>query len=122
MTTRPLTVLAAALAVALAGVALAPAFAQTAEQKALVDAAKQNGVVGETGEGLLAFVGGGGDPGLQAAVSAINAGRARAYAEAAAKAGVSQEAAGQAAARQVYARLPSGAYFKPLGGGWTKKP
>ena len=62
------------------------------------------------------------DAALKAAVTAINGGRSGAYAEAAAKAGVSTEAAGQAAAKAIYQRLPSGAYVKPLSGTWTRKP
>ena len=118
MTKHALFAIAAALVFTGAGVAQA----QTAEDKAVVDAAKAQGVVGETGEGLLAFVSETSDPALRAAVSHINAGRTEAFKAAAAKAGVTVEAAGQAAARQIYDRLPSGAYFKPLGGSWTRKP
>ena len=39
----------------------------------------------------------------------------------AAKTGVTVEAAGQATARQLYDRIPTGQWYKPLGGSWTKK-
>ena len=107
-------------AAAVAGVAGA-GFAQTAAAKAAVDAAKAQGVVGEQADGYLGFVSGGGDAALQGAVREINAGRAAAYRDIAAKTGVSPEAAGQATAEQLRAKLPSGQFFKPLNGGWTRK-
>lgn len=97
------------------------AHAQTPAQKAAVDAAKTAGTVGEQADGFLGFVAEG-DAALRAAVAEINARRADLYAETAAKTGVSTEAAGQATARQLYGRLPSGAWYKPLGGDWTRKP
>ena len=51
----------------------------------------------------------------------INTGRAAAYKDIAAKTGVTPEAAGMATAKQLYARLAPGQYWKPLDGGWTKK-
>ena len=110
--------LAAAAAVAgVAGVSMA----QTAAEKAAVDAAKAQGAVGEQADGYLGFVSGGGDASLQSAVRAINAGRAAAYRDIAAKTGVTPEAAGQATGQQLRDRLPSGQFFKPLSGGWTRK-
>jgi uncharacterized protein YdbL (DUF1318 family) len=112
---------AAIAAVMMAAVA-APAFAQDlAAAKAQVDAAKARGEVGEQGDGYLGFVRGPGDAGLQAAVAAINAGRADAYRDAASKSGVTPAAAGQAAAQQLLGRVPAGQYFKPIDGGWTRK-
>ncbi|MBE7217627.1 MAG: DUF1318 domain-containing protein, partial [Caulobacteraceae bacterium] len=35
--------------------------------------------------------------------------------------GVSVAAAGEAAYRQLLARMPSGQWYKPAGGGWTQK-
>lgn len=109
--------IAAGLSLAVAGAALS----QTPSQKAAVDAAKVQGVVGEMGDGYLGFVTTNSDAGLNAAVAAINTGRAAAYAEAAAKAGTTAEAAGQAAARQLYNRIAVGQWYKPLGGSWTRK-
>jgi hypothetical protein len=119
---------AAALAVLLplAGAAVlfvpgGPALAQSAQAKAMVDSAKARGAVGEQGDGLLGFVTPSNDPALTAAVNEINAGRAQAYREAAARTQVTPEAAAQATAQQLFARLPTGQYFKPLDGNWTRK-
>lgn len=88
--------------------------------KATVDAAKASGVVGEQGDGTLGLVSGG-DASTRAAVAEINAGRMAAYRDAAAKTGVTPVAAGEAAYRQLLGRMPSGQYYKPTGGGWTRK-
>ena len=110
---------AAAIAVSL-GAAAAPALAQSGA-KAQVDIAKTAGVVGEQADGYLGFVSGTGDDALQSAVREINAGRAAVYRDIAGKTGVTPEAAGQAAARQLFDRLPAGAWYKPAGGNWSKK-
>ncbi len=107
-------------AAAVAGVA-GIGHAQTAAAKAAVDAGKAAGTVGEQGDGYVGFVSGGGDAALTAAVRDINAGRAAAYRDIAAKTGVSPEAAGQATAEQLRGRLAAGQYYKPVGGGWTRK-
>jgi uncharacterized protein YdbL (DUF1318 family) len=117
---------AAALALALAAVPMTalvtqPAFADLASDKATVDAAKAAGVVGEQGDGYLGYVNGSADPATTAAVSAINAGRAAVYRQTAAKSGVTPDAAGQATGAQLLAKVPSGQFYKPLGGSWTKK-
>lgn len=117
---------AAALALALAAVPMTalmiqPAFADLAGDKATVDAAKAAGVVGEQGDGYLGYVNGSADPATTAAVSAINAGRAAVYRQTAAKSGVTPEAAGQATGAQLLTKVPSGQFYKPLGGSWTKK-
>ncbi|MBV9994234.1 MAG: YdbL family protein [Caulobacteraceae bacterium] len=111
-------VLALILALGLAGGG--GAFAQPSA-KAAVDAAKAQGVVGEQGDGYLGFVGGATDASVKAAVDEINAGRSKAYQDIAARTGVTPAAAGEATALQLAARLPSGYYFRPLGGSWTKK-
>jgi hypothetical protein len=98
-----------------------PAFAQSAQAKDLVDGAKARGQVGEQGDGFLGFVMPSSDAGLTAAVAEINAGRAQAYREAAARTGVTPEAAGQATAQQLFMRLAAGQYFKPIDGSWTRK-
>jgi uncharacterized protein YdbL (DUF1318 family) len=97
-----------------------PALADIAQSKVVVDAAKAQGQVGEQADGFLGVVSGT-DPALRAAVAEINAGRAAAYRETAAKTGVTAEAAGQATAQQLFARLAAGEYYKPAGGNWTKK-
>lgn len=113
---RPLLAVVVVAAFAAGG----PALADLASSKATVDAAKSAGTVGEQGDGYLGIVSGDG-PALRAAVAEINAGRAKVYAEAGAKAGTSAEAAGQAAAKTLIERLPAGQYYKPLGGGWARK-
>ena len=98
-----------------------PAQAQSASEKSLVDAAKARGQVGEQGDGYLGFVMPSTDPALAAAVAAINSGRMQAYRDTAMRTGVTADAAGQATAQQLFSRLPSGQYFKPLNGDWTRK-
>lgn len=112
--------LAASFATA-ATVATVPAFAaDAAAAKAVVDAAKARGEVGEQGDGYIGIVGSVGAD-VRAAVTEINNGRAGVYRETAAKTGVTAEAAGQAAARQLESRIPPGQFFKPLDGSWVKK-
>lgn len=112
--------LAVALAASLAAASAPALAADAAAAKATVDAAKARGEVGEQGDGYIGIVGTvGGD--VRAAVTEINQGRAGVYRDTASKTGVTAEAAGQAAARQLEARIPAGQFFKPLDGSWTKK-
>ena len=98
------------------------AFASTAEAKALVDAAKAAGLVGEKSDGYLAFVKPGGDANVKAAVAEINAGRAQIYRQAAAKNGVTAEAAGAAAFKSVVQlRLRPGDFHQTPEGAWVQK-
>jgi uncharacterized protein YdbL (DUF1318 family) len=118
MQTRDIIGLIAGGAVAFTAVA---AVAQS-DAKARVDAAKAAGIVGEQADGFLGFVTAAADPALRAAVAEINAGRAQLYREAAAKNGVSPEAAGAAAFETVVkAKLKSGEYYRPVGGGWVRR-
>ncbi len=103
------------------GLAAPAAMAQSADAKAVVDAAKAQGVVGEQGDGFLGLVNGSPDASVKSAMDEINAGRAKAYQDIATKTGVSQAAAGEATAVQLLARLPAGYYYRPLGGSWMKK-
>ncbi|MFN3572567.1 YdbL family protein [Phenylobacterium sp.] len=126
MTRMRTLALAAALlgAAGLASVGLgaAPAMAQTAEQKSLVDAAKAQGIVGEKADGYLGFVVASSDAALQRAVQAINDGRADLYRQAAARNGVSVAAAGAAAYEQVVSsRLRPGEYYQTPDGSWRRK-
>ncbi len=116
-------VLAATALIAMAApLAVAPiAYAQSAGAKAAVDRAKASGVVGEQADGFLGFVAGGGVPTLHSAVAEINAGRAAAYRQAAARTGVSAETAGQATARQLESQMPSGQFFRSTGGQWERR-
>ena len=111
----------AAAGIVLLPAAIMPASAQSDAAKALVDTAKARGSVGEQGDGFLGFVVAAADPALAAAVAEINAGRAQVYRETAARTGVTPDAAGQATAQQLFARLPAGQYFKTLTGMWVRK-
>ena len=97
-----------------------PVLADAASDKAVIDAAKVAGTVGEQGDGYLGVVSGA-SAAVTAALTNINNGRASVYADTAAKSGVTRDAAGQATGAQLIARVPAGQYFKPLGGAWTKK-
>jgi hypothetical protein len=96
------------------------AMAQSAADKAAVDAAKARGIVGEQADGFLGIVLAADGP-TSTAVTHINEGRAKAYAGIAAKTGVSVQQAGEATAQQLIAKLPAGAYYRPAGGGWVRK-
>jgi uncharacterized protein len=98
------------------------AVAQVSPAKATVDAAKAAGVIGEQADGFLGLVTGQADPAVKAAMAEINAGRAAAYRDIAAKNGVTPEAAGAATyAQVVQLRLKPGEFYKPAGGTWVKK-
>ncbi len=99
-----------------------PAAADIAASKALVDAAKAKGTVGERANGYLGFVSTASDAALKAAVDEINAGRHDVYAQAAAKNNVSIDAAGQSAFTNViFPKLPAGDYYENGQGAWVKK-
>ena len=99
-----------------------PAVADVAASKAVVDAAKANGAVGERADGYLGFVTASADAGLKAAVDEINAGRRDVYAQAAAKNGVSADVAGQSAFTNViFPKLPAGDYYQNGQGAWVRK-
>jgi uncharacterized protein YdbL (DUF1318 family) len=98
------------------------AFAQTAEAKAKVDAAKAAGVVGEQSDGMLGLVTGDADAATKSAVAEINNGRTAVYREAASHNGVSVEAAGAATFETVIkGKLKPGEFYKPQGSGWVRK-
>jgi uncharacterized protein YdbL (DUF1318 family) len=117
MIRRTLLALTVGLSLAATG-----AVAQTAAAaKATVDAAKSQGVVGEQGDGFLGVASGSADSATKSAVAEINAGRAQAYKDIAARTGVTAAAAGEATAQQLIGRLAPGAWYRPLGGSWTRK-
>lgn len=106
---------------AIAGTLIAGS-ALAATAKATVDAAKAAGVVGEQNDGYLGFVKGRGDPAVDAAVAEINAGRAQLYRGAAAKNGVTVEAAGAAAYQSVVQlKLRPGDHYQTSNGAWVQK-
>ncbi len=111
---------AAIVALILASTLPSGVWAQTSADTAAVAAGKAQGLVGEQADGYLGVLRGA-DAATSASVAHINEARARVYAEIAAKTGVTVAQAGDAAAIQLIARLPAGAYYKPAGGDWTRK-
>ncbi len=115
------TVLAAS-SVGAAVLIATPAMADVAASKALVDAAKKQGVVGEKSNGYLGFVKASSDTALKAAVDEINAGRQTVYTQAAAKNNVSADAAGQSAfVNVIMPKVGAGEYYQDASGNWVKK-
>lgn len=109
----------AALALAAAAT---PGMAQTAAQKAQIDAAKAEGIVGEQADGYLGFRTPSSDAGLQTAVSTTNDARRRAYASSAAQAGTTADVAGARMFEgQLLARIPAGQWYRNASGQWVQK-
>lgn len=99
-----------------------PAVADIAAAKAVVDAAKGRGEVGEGRDGLLASVHGSLSPAVQSAVDEINAGRQAAYGQLASKNNVPVEAAGQSAYTNIILpKLQPGQYYQEASGAWVRK-
>ena len=108
--------------VAASAVMAVPASAEVAASKALVDAAKKSGIVGEQNNGYLGFVTPSSDGALKKAVDEINSGRHDVFAQAAAKNGVSIEAAGISAyANVILPKLNPGDFYQDAAGVWKKK-
>ncbi len=109
-------------AVAALGVAAGAAFAQTAQQKALIDSAKQRGVVGEQSDGYLAFRQASPDASLTEAVTVTNNARRQAYARSAQAAGTTTEvAAARAFETIVMPRITSGEWYRNAQGQWVQR-
>jgi len=120
MSFRKLFVIAAA--VAALGVAATGAFAQSAEQKAMVDRAKAEGIVGEQADGYLGFRVATTNSGLTEAVETINAGRRQAYARSAAQAGTTAAVAGAVMfENQLLPRITSGQWYRTSDGRWVQR-
>ena len=112
----------AILLLAAMGTPVRPALAQSSSSKALVDAAKADGKVGEQADGYLGFVTAQDDPELTAAVAEINTARARLYEETARRHGVTPEVAGVAAAKALFeTKLRPGDYYRDATGVWRRK-
>ena len=111
-----------AAAIAALGVAAGAAFAQTSSQKAMVDAAKAQGTVGEQADGYLGFRVPASDPALTQAVQAINAGRREAYVRSAQAAGATTEVAGARAFETiVMPRISTGQWYRNAQGQWVRR-
>jgi uncharacterized protein len=109
------------LTVLFAGALAGAAAAQVPPARDIVAQAKAAGQVGEQADGYLGLVSDAAPATVKTAVAEINAGRTKAYQDIAAKSGVTVQAAGEATARQLFDKMAPGAWYKPLGGGWTRK-
>jgi uncharacterized protein YdbL (DUF1318 family) len=119
MTLRKILVLGAA--VALLGAGATAAMAQTSAQKAMIDAAKAQGVVGEQADGYLG-VRTTADAGLRAAVDATNNGRRAVYARSATEAGTTADVAGaRMFETQLLGRISTGQWYKNAAGQWVQR-
>lgn len=108
-------------AIAALGVAAGAAFAQTSEQKALIDAAKGRGVVGEQADGFLGFRIPSADAPLSAAVTVTNEGRREVYARAA-TAGTTVEVAGARMFQtQLFQNIRTGQWYRNAQGQWVQR-
>ena len=118
MSLRKLFVVTAA--VAALGVAAGAAVAQTAQQKALIDAAKDRGIVGEQANGELAFRTPSSDASLTAAVTVTNNARRALYAQTAAELRISPQVAG-ARAFETIIKISSGHWVRNARGEWEQR-
>ena len=112
-----------AAAVAALGVAAGAAFAQTAQQKSMIDAAKVEGVVGEQADGYLGVrPPASASADLRAAVTATNDGRRRVYAQGAADAGTTADvAAARMFEAQLFPRIATGQWYRNAQGQWVQR-
>jgi uncharacterized protein YdbL (DUF1318 family) len=109
-------------AVAALGVAAGAAFGQTSEQKALIDQAKAQGVVGEQADGYLGFRTASTGAPLTQAVTVTNDARRDAYGERARAAGTTTEvAAARMFESQLLPRIPSGQWYRNAQGQWVQR-
>lgn len=120
MSLRKLFVVTAA--VAALGVAAGAAFAQTSQQKALIDAAKAQGTVGEQADGYLGFRVSSSDAPLTQAVQTTNAARRDAYQRSAQAAGTTPDIAGSRMFEgQLLPRISSGQWYRNAQGQWVQR-
>jgi len=111
-----------AAAVAALGVAAGAAFAQTATQKSMIDAAKAQGTVGEQADGYLGFRVPASDAALTEAVQVTNAARREAYARSAQAAGTTPDIAGARMFEgQLLPRISTGQWYRNAQGQWVQR-
>ncbi len=121
MTFRKILVAAAAVALLAVGAVATTAMAQTSEQKAMIDAAKAQGTVGEQADGYVG-VRTSASPELRAAIEATNSGRRGVYARSAAEAGTTTEIAGaRMFETQLLGRVSSGQWYRNAAGQWVQR-
>lgn len=112
----------AVAAIAALGVAAGAALAQTPQQKALIDAAKVQGIVGEQADGFVGFRVPSSDAALTQAVQVTNAARREAYARSAASAGTTADIAGaRMFESQLRPRISSGEWYRNAQGQWVQR-
>jgi uncharacterized protein YdbL (DUF1318 family) len=120
MSFRKLFVVTAAIAAL--GVAAGAAFAQTAQQKAMIDAAKARGAVGEQADGYLGFRVPISDTDLTEAVQVTNTARREAYARSAQAAGTTADVAGvRMFEGQLLPRISTGQWYRNAQGQWVQR-
>lgn len=113
-----------AAAIAALGVAAGAAFAQTATQKSMIDAAKAQGTVGEQADGYLGFRVPASDAALTEAVQVTNAARRQAYARSAEAAGdgaTAEAAAARMFQTQLLPRISTGQWYRNAQGQWVQR-
>jgi len=122
MSFRKLFVVTAA--VAALGVAAGAAFAQTPAQKAMIDAAKAQGTVGEQADGYLGFRVPTSDAALTQAVQVTNTARRGAYGRSAEAAGgdaTTEAAAARMFQTQLLPRISTGQWYRNAQGQWVQR-
>lgn len=100
--------------------ALAAAFVALPAGAIELDAARAQGLVGETRSGFIAPVSAASAE-VQALVDEVNAKRRSHYLSIARRNGVDLEEVGRITAEKLINGLPSGAYFEAASGGWRRK-
>jgi uncharacterized protein YdbL (DUF1318 family) len=109
-------------AIAALGVAAGAALAQTPQQKALIDAAKVQGIVGEQADGFVGFRVPSSDAALTQAVQVTNAGRREVYDRTARNTGVTLDVAGaRMFEAQLLPRIASGEWYRNDRGQWVQR-
>lgn len=120
MSFRKLFVVTAAIAAL--GVAAGAAFAQTSAQKAMIDAAKVQGTVGEQANGYLGFRIASTDAPLNEAVQATNTARREAYSRSAQAAGTTADIAGARMFEgQLLPRIATGQWYRNAQNQWVQR-
>lgn len=104
-------------------IALALAAAPASAAPAAIEAAKAQCIVGEQTDGYLGVIDNAkADEALKREVRSVNQQRKAAYAELAARNGVTIEQAAQVTAERLLNNAPSGHCIQTPEGGWVKKP